>query len=1160
MGFYNSPRIVTDNLVLNLDAGNIKSYAGDVISEIAGPAYGYFGGGNTWPGPIVTTVSRIDYGNDTATAATKGPLSAARKYLAAAGNASYGYFAGGGTPSDVTTVDRIDYSSDTGTTPTKGPLSQARKALGATGNASYGYFGGGSPGTISTVDRIDYSSDTGTTPTKGPLSVAKRTLSAIGNLSYGYFGGGYGPGSASTSVDRVDYSNDTATAVAKGPLSYGRNYPEATGNASYGWWGGGSTPSPASTVDRIDYSSDTPTAAVKGPLSGNRGLAGATGNASYGYYGGGSDGSNYMSSIDRIDYSNDTATAAAKGPLSGVNASMGGASSREYGLPDATTYATRSATAPAGTGYGYFGGGFPGPVSTVDRLDYSSDTTACAVKGPLTQGSYAVSATGNQSYGWFGARRNPSSNQTSYVDRIDYSNDTATASPRGSMSAARYKTAATGNLSYGYFGGGMTSPTSPDTVSSVDRIDYSNDTPTATAKGPLASARYSLTATGTTSYGYFGGGASASPLVYGVTTVERVDYSSDTSTAVAKGPLDTGRFYMATAGNASYGYFSGGRHYPAGNYSLVSRIDYSSDTSTATAKGPLAAVTYSAAGTGNTSYGYTAGGADPNKSTVQRLDYSSDTDTAVAKGPLSAVKKVLGAVSSRINGFPTTSTSYPWYDISGKGDDGENTSGGASYGSAGGGSFTFNGTSNYVSSDDKINLQLGSGNFTLAAWIKPGEGPAGTSYGYVGGGQAPGSSYKTNVDRIDFGNDTATAVAKGPLAVATSDHGTSSSNSYGYFGGGYGPNKSTVQRIDYSSDTSTMSPKGPLSSARYKVVGAGNNNYGYQGSGAPLGGPTPAVSTIDRIDYSNDTATAAVKGPLSAGRAYMGGATGNQSYGYFGGGDTWPSNKVTTVDRIDYSNDTPTATVKGPLGVVSYQAQVVGNDSYGYWTGGRPSGSSVSTVQRIDYGNDTATAPSKGPLDRTTYIAAGTGNNSYGYVAGDFNKTEVSRIDYSSDTSTASPKGPLTITVYLQRGTSSREYGNPSAAQSDNQGIISYSDTSGEENDTTCQLDVNSDGKIKFSGAAGIVTSTSSPTVDTWSHAAVTRTSNTISLYINGVLENTGITTHTFSDYAKVTIGANRPRSTFYKGDISQVRIYKKSLSSDEIQQNFRSLKKRFGL
>ena len=108
---------------------------------------------------------------------------------------------------------------------------------------------------------------------------------------------------------------------------------------------------------------------------------------------------------------------------------------------------------------------------------------------------------------------------------------------------------------------------------------------------------------------------------------------------------------------------------------------------------------------------------------------------------------------------------------------------------------------------------------------------------------------------------------------------------------------------------------------------------------------------------------------------------------------------------------------------------------------------------------------------------------------------------------------------------------------------------------------MNSDGKIRFTGAAGIVTSTSAPTVDTWVHTAVTRSGSAVSLYINGILEDTGTSSQDFSDYAKVTIGANRPRNTFYKGDISQIQIYKgKALSSDQIQQNFRSIKKRFGL
>jgi hypothetical protein len=67
-----------------------------------------------------------------------------------------GYFGGGYTNADVSSVDRIDYNNDTATASPKGPLSLARRGLAATGNSSFGYFGGGYPA-YSRVDRIDYS-------------------------------------------------------------------------------------------------------------------------------------------------------------------------------------------------------------------------------------------------------------------------------------------------------------------------------------------------------------------------------------------------------------------------------------------------------------------------------------------------------------------------------------------------------------------------------------------------------------------------------------------------------------------------------------------------------------------------------------------------------------------------------------------------------------------------------------------------------------------------------------------------------------------------------------------------------------------------------------------------------------------------------------------
>ena len=58
-----------------------------------------------------------------------------------------------------------------------------------------------------------------------------------------------------------------------------------------------------------------------------------------------------------------------------------------------------------------------------------------------------------------------------------------------------YNLAATGNGNFAYWGGSTTP------LSTVNRTDYSSDTTTAAAKGPLCDAREKLAAEGTTYYG-----------------------------------------------------------------------------------------------------------------------------------------------------------------------------------------------------------------------------------------------------------------------------------------------------------------------------------------------------------------------------------------------------------------------------------------------------------------------------------------------------------------------------------------------------------------------------------------------------------------------------------------------------------------------------------
>ena len=168
------------------------------------------------------------------------------------------------------TVQRITYATDTATASVRGPLSSVRQSLAAASNLTDGWFGGGfnpaaSPSTLSLVNRITFATDTDTASVRGPLSLARYSLAAAGNSTDAWFGGG-NPGPLFSTVDRITYATDTATASVRGPLSSARAYLAAAGNTTDGWFGGGS-PGPLSTVDRITYATDTATASVRGPLT-----------------------------------------------------------------------------------------------------------------------------------------------------------------------------------------------------------------------------------------------------------------------------------------------------------------------------------------------------------------------------------------------------------------------------------------------------------------------------------------------------------------------------------------------------------------------------------------------------------------------------------------------------------------------------------------------------------------------------------------------------------------------------------------------------------------------------------------------------------------------------------------------------------------------------
>jgi hypothetical protein len=139
---------------------------------------------------------------------------------------------------------------------------------------------------------------------------------------------------------------------------------------------------------------------------------------------------------------------------------------------------------------------------------------------------------------------------------------------------------ATGTTSYGWYIGGYV-----PTVSRIDRIDYANDSVTASVRGPLSSARYAGAGavTDSSTYAWYAGGDPGP-----TSTVQRITYATDTATASIRGPLVTQRTYGAGTNSNTYGWFAGGlTGDPAAFSSIVTRITYATDTATSTNRGSL---------------------------------------------------------------------------------------------------------------------------------------------------------------------------------------------------------------------------------------------------------------------------------------------------------------------------------------------------------------------------------------------------------------------------------------------------------------------------------------------------------------------------------------------------------------------------------------------
>ena len=510
---------------ISLPAGRTGYFA-----TVETPTYGYVGGGQAYvfPGqfPLFSTISRLDFSNETFANPGKNLPTALRSYACVQTN-TYGYF-GGGT--SVCTINRLDFSNETISAPGKN-LPSSRSSLSGMNNISYGYFGGGvtsgSPGSSSTILRLEFSNETVSAPGKNLPSNSTNTTDTGTNGSI------YGHMYDATSAYRFDYSTENASLLLNNlPSRAGRNAFEkpqfrssTKTSKSYGYFGGGSTPTYICTITRLDFSNETVSDPGKNLPTVRSSLATVSSN-SYGYFGGGffTPPTTYINTITRLDFSNETVSNPGKN-LPTVRSSLATVSSNSYG---------------------YFGGGFTPPyICTITRLDFSNETVSNPGKNlPTSRGSLA--ATSSSSYGYFGGGSNPPTTYICTITRLDFSNETVS-DPGKNLPTSTRGSSATSSSSYGYFGGGLTTVY----VNTVSRIDFLNETVSLPGNNLPTSTRGS-SATSSSFYGYFGGGLmppGVPPTAY-VNTVSRLDFSSETVSLPTKN-LPSARSFLAALSNSN---------------------------------------------------------------------------------------------------------------------------------------------------------------------------------------------------------------------------------------------------------------------------------------------------------------------------------------------------------------------------------------------------------------------------------------------------------------------------------------------------------------------------------------------------------------------------------------------------------------------------------
>ena len=324
-------------------------------------------------------------------------------------------------------------------------------------------------------------------------------------------------------------------------------------------------------------------------------------------------------------------------------------------------------TADSAAGDAYVGGGYPGTTG-MDKLTFTTGGIARVPSADLNHGyganaaSFSGASAGYFAAGLQGTPGSPGSvDRRSYVRKLTYSTETIS-----NVNPINYSPSTNGqgpqgqggtmSATAGYVGGGSGGG-GGDEKSWVSKMSFSNETWSGLPRLPSA-IHYQGDALGNLDAGYWCGG---SPGVR--TMVQKVTYSTDTTSRNPGSDLVSPGRYFAGAGNADAGFLMGRGTSPSAQ-SNIFKFTYASGTSSLHPSNLPTAVK-KARGTGNLSAGYASGGqagpGSPVYSTVTKLDYSTGTPSNLGAMTPGARYDVL-AVSARDHGATGKAAITRWVD------------------------------------------------------------------------------------------------------------------------------------------------------------------------------------------------------------------------------------------------------------------------------------------------------------------------------------------------------------------------------------------------------------------------------------------------------------------------------------------------------------------